>query len=850
MNKVTLGVLAHVDAGKTTLTEAILYETGKLRRKGRVDHGDAFLDYYTLEQERGITIFSKQAVIPLGQYEITLLDTPGHVDFSAEMERVLPVLDYTVLVISAVEGVQAHTRTLLHLLDIYHIPVFVFINKTDRDGADVNRVRREIQSAVTVPCVNFSKKNKEFYESIAICREALVERYLGGGTIQDETIRELISTRELIPCFSGSALRGEGIKELLEGLEQYISKKEYSSEFGARVFKISHDGQGNRLTHLKITGGCMKVRDILKSQEKVNQIRIYSGNGFEPVEEACAGTICAVTGLKKSIPGEGYGKEQELALPLLTPVLLCRLGLPEGTNPFVLLGKLRTLEEENPELHLLWNEKLQEIQVAVMGEVQTEILRRLIQERFGIEVEFGPGNVVYHETITSTVEGVGHFEPLKHYAEVHLKLEPGTPGSGMVYETDCSEDELDKNWQRLVMTHLYEKEHKGVLTGAVLTDVKITLIAGRAHKKHTEGGDFRQATYRAVRQGLMQAESVLLEPYYDFRLEIPAENVGRAITELEQLSAKTGAPELTDGFAVITGYAPVASLRGYQKEVTSYSKGLGHLSCTIRGYEPCHESERIISKMAYNPEQDPENPAGSVFCSGGSGFFVEWSKVKDYMHIEGGREFQKQVPTDVNDENPEQKKSEERWVGTEEIDAILRRTSFANQREKEEKRSGITRRTELQPMRTAPKKKDMRDRYLLVDGYNIIFAWEELRELTKINLDGARGRLLDILCNYQGVCDSKVIAVFDAYRVQGHVTEQLRYHNIDVVYTKEAETADCFIEHFSHQNSNNYNITVATSDRLEQVIICGAGCRVLNADEFLHRIRTEEETLREEYLET
>lgn len=862
--KAVIGILAHVDAGKTTLTEGLLYQVGKLRRMGRVDHGDAFLDTHALERERGITIFSKQAVFELGDMEITLLDTPGHTDFSAETERTLSVLDYCILVVSGTEGVQAHTRTLWNLLATYHIPTFIFVNKMDRDGADRTAVLAELQRELSPACVQFDSRDENCLESLAVLHEELLEQYLETGSIRREQIQKLVAEREAFPCYFGSALRCEGIDELIQGLQEVMFVPKYGKQLSAYVYKISRDEQGNRLTHMKITGGSLKVRDALiheglagaeensqeQSEEKVNQIRIYSGMKFEAVQEAGAGTICAVTGLAKSYPGEMFGTGVLRRMPLLEPVMSCKLELPAGTDASGMLIKLRQLEEENPELHIVWDEKLQEIQLRIMGEIQTEVLKNLIQERYGIEVGFGPGNILYKETIINTVEGVGHFEPLRHYAEVHLKIEPGERGSGITIATECSEDELEKNWQRLILTHLQEKEHLGVLTGSPLTDVKLTLIAGRAHKKHTEGGDFRQATYRAVRQGLMQAESVLLEPYNRFRLTLPREYLGRAMTDIDAFAGNCDAPQIEEEMAVLTGTAPVSTIRGYAREVTAYTKGLGFLTLTPAGYDTCHDGAAVKAKMGYDPDRDLRNPSSSVFCAHGAGFVVEWDQVPYYMHLEAEKQATERLEAEEN--NPQRsarKVSDEEFVGVEEVDAILEKAYFSNRKAKHEDHR-YHKQSVVLPTNAAPRKKPQpkKEEYLLVDGYNIVFAWQELKELSKISIDGARDKLLDILCNYQGIRQCNVIAVFDAYRVQGHPTERFAYHNINVVFTKEAETADQYIEAFAKKNASEYDITVATSDHLEQMIIYGAGCQLWNAEELYRRVTEAESKLREEYL--
>lgn len=846
------GIMAHVDAGKTTLSEALLYHSGSIRKMGRVDNQDAFLDNYALERERGITIFSKQAQIRLGEQEITLLDTPGHIDFSAEMERTLQVLDYAILVVSGADGVQGHTRTLWQLLKRYQIPVFLFINKMDQSGTDKQLLLKELQENLSENCVDFSESHSEsFYDSLAMCSEEAMEQFLEHGAIEIEEIQKLIQMRQVFPCFFGSALKEQGIDEFLEGIKTYCKVPVYSEEFGARVFKIARDEQGNRLTYLKITGGNLKVKTVLPGQqEKINQIRIYSGEKYTTAEEVEAGTVCALTGLSQTQPGEGFGIESQKSVPILEPVLTYQIELPKGTDAAAFLPKLRILEEEEPELHIVWDEQLKEIRVQVMGEVQIEILKYLIQERFGIEVSFGTGSIVYKETIQNVVEGVGHFEPLRHYAEVHLRMEPGESGSGLQFETQCSEDLLSRNWQRLILTHLEEKEHKGVLTGAPITDMKITLTAGRAHQKHTEGGDFRQATYRAVRQGLKQAQSVLLEPYYDFRLEVPEGSIGRAMTDLERMYGKFETPQIQNGQAILIGSAPVALIQDYQKEVTVYTKGEGKIFCNISGYGPCHNAEEVIAAKGYDAEADLENPTGSVFCAHGAGFVVNWDEVKNYMHLESALEQENTLPIEETPVFTDY--TEEMWIDTEEIDAILDRTYGANKKEKNGAKAGYgKKRKQVQTASITrtyqPKKSE--EEYLLVDGYNVIHAWEELAELAEDNLDGARGKLLDILCNYQGIRKCNLIVVFDAYRVKGHIAEVTDYHNIHVVFTAEAETADQYIEKFAHENGRKYRVTVATSDGLEQIIIRGQDCLLISARELKEEIQRMSEQNRQEYLE-
>lgn len=846
------GIMAHVDAGKTTLSEALLYHSGSIRKMGRVDNQDAFLDNYALERERGITIFSKQAQIRLGEQEITLLDTPGHIDFSAEMERTLQVLDYAILVVSGADGVQGHTRTLWQLLKRYQIPAFLFINKMDQLGTDKQLLLKELQENLSENCVDFTEAHSEsFYDSLAMCSEEAMEQFLEQGIIEIEEIQKLIQMRQMFPCFFGSALKEQGIDEFLEGIKTYCKVPVYSEEFGARVFKIARDEQGNRLTYLKITGGNLKVKTVLPGQqEKINQIRIYSGEKYTTAEEVEAGTVCALTGLSQTQPGEGFGIESQKSVSILEPVLTYQIELPKGTDAAAFLPKLRILEEEEPELHIVWDEQLKEIRVQVMGEVQIEILKYLIQERFGIEVSFGTGSIVYKETIQNVVEGVGHFEPLRHYAEVHLRMEPGESGSGLQFETQCSEDLLSRNWQRLILTHLEEKEHKGVLTGAPITDMKITLTAGRAHQKHTEGGDFRQATYRAVRQGLKQAQSVLLEPYYDFRLEVPEGSIGRAMTDLERMYGKFETPQIQNGQAILIGSAPVALIQDYQKEVTAYTKGEGKLFCNISGYGPCHNAEEVIAAKGYDADADLENPTGSVFCAHGAGFVVNWDEVKNYMHLESTLEQEKEL---LIEETPIfTDYTEEMWIDTEEIDAILDRTYGANKKEKNGGKTGYGKKrktVETASVTRTYQPKKSEEEYLLVDGYNVIHAWEELAELAEDNLDGARGKLLDILCNYQGIRKCNLIVVFDAYRVKGHMAEVTDYHNIHVVFTAEAETADQYIEKFAHENGRKYRVTVATSDGLEQIIIRGQDCLLLSARELKEEIQRISEQNRQEYLE-
>ena len=855
--KLAVGILAHVDAGKTTLSEAILYTCGKIRKLGRVDWKDAYLDTNEIEKERGITIFSKEAVFSLGAIEITLLDTPGHVDFSAEMERTLQVLDYAILVVSSTDGVQGHTQTLWRLLERYGIPVFLFVNKMDQTGADKDSALNGIRQQLSDNCIDFTDDTAEqFYEAAAMCDEEILDSYFDTGMISEEKIVAMIQQRKIFPCYFGSALKLTGVAEFLAGFEKYARMPEYPGEFGAKVFKIARDEQNNRLTYLKVTGGCLEVKQTLRGvvssaektenwEEKVNQIRIYSGERYETVNEVSAGTVCAVTGLKYTRAGQGLGIEKEEQIPVLEPVLTYGICLPEDCSVNSFLPKLRMLEEEEPELKIVWNEKTGQLQAQLMGEVQIDVLRRMIWERFKVDVRFDTGKIVYKETIQNTVEGVGHFEPLRHYAEVHLLLEPGEEGSGIQIFYDCSEDKLDKNWQRLIGTHIAEKEHPGVLTGGMLTDVKITLVAGKAHLKHTEGGDFRQATYRAIRQGLMKAENVLLEPYYNYILQVPADQTGRAMTDIEKMCGSFSPPEQTEDICILKGSAPVATMQNYQKEVYSYTKGEGTLTCTLKGYFPCHNAQEVIENIGYQPDADTENPSGSVFCSHGAGFVVPWYEVENYMHLpltEDARPAEEiLLSPDMQQKMPVHK--EEIFMGEEEIDEIFRRTYGANKRTEEKRYRKKTEKHTVAAGTPVPKKKSDEE-YLLVDGYNIVFAWEELNELAQTNIDAARGKLMDILCNYQGYKKCTLILVFDAYKVKGNVGQMTDYHNIHVVYTKEAETADQYIEKLAHQMGRDYHVTVATSDGLEQLIIRGQGCRLLSAREFKAEVEAVEEQIR------
>ena len=858
MKHIVLGILAHVDAGKTTLSEGMLYQSGEIRKLGRVDNQDAFLDTHELEKSRGITIFSKQAQLRTGELEITLLDTPGHVDFSAEMERTLQVLDYGILVINGSDGVQGHTRTLWKLLKDYQIPVFLFINKMDLAGTDKERLVRQLQQKLDVNCMDFMERTQEWMENLATCEEEAMDQYLERGTLEEKDIIRLIAARKVFPCYFGSALKLDGIQTLLDGLERYACPSRYPKEFGARVFKIGRDEQGNRLTYLKITGGSLQPRQLLTNkspenpeeteiwEEKVNQIRIYSGGHYDSVPRADAGRICAVTGLNHTFPGQGLGREPGAVKPILHPALTYQIQLPASCDVHKMLKNLHLLEEEEPQLHIVWNERLQEIHVQVMGKIQIEILKSLILERFQIPVEFGAGNILYRETIAGPVEGVGHFEPLRHYAEVHLLLEPQEAGSGLTFATAVSEDELDRNWQRLILTHLNEREHLGVLTGSPITDMKITLTAGKAHLKHTEGGDFREATYRAVRQGLKKAESILLEPWHTFRLEVPEENIGRAMSDIQKMGGNFQPPQSEGELCALSGNVPVASVRDYQTQVASYTGGRGRLYCSWKGYYPCHNFKEVIEAFAYDSELDAENPTGSIFCGHGAGFFVSWDQVENHMHLASTLETD--FSKDVQEEAP--LKPDKSYLHSleldEELEEIFQRTYGPIKKTPFQALSSENR-PSAKPLPDR-KKKQEETSYLLVDGYNIIFAWEELKDLADTDLGAARDKLMDILSNYQGYTNYILILVFDAYKVEGNNREIFQYHNIHVVYTKEAETADQYIEKTAHELGGKYRVTVATSDALEQIIIRGQGCGLLSARELREEIRQIESQIRSEYL--
>ena len=846
--QIVLGILAHVDSGKTTLSEAMLYRAGVTRRLGRVDHKDAFLDTDALEKARGITIFSKQALLTAGDTDITLLDTPGHVDFSTETERTLQVLDYAVLVVSGTDGVQSHTETLWRLLRRYHVPTFVFVNKMDLPGMERQELLAQLNRRLGEGFVDFGAEQADRDEALALCDETLMNRMLDAGQLQDADLIPAIARRHVFPCWFGAALKLEGVDALLDGLDRYTRPAPALEAFGAKVFKVSQDEQGARLTWLRVTGGELKVKAQLTGEadgepwaEKANQLRLYSGAKYTLAEAIGPGQVCAVTGLTKARPGEGLGAERDSDLPVLEPVLSYQVLLPEGADVHAALGKLHRLEEEEPQLHVVWNETLGEIHVQLMGEIQLEVLRSLLAERFGLEVEFGPGGILYKETITEPMEGVGHYEPLRHYAEVHLKLEPLPRGSGMQFAVDCREEVLDKNWQRLVLTHLEEKQHLGVLTGSPLTDVKITLIAGRAHLKHTEGGDFRQATYRAVRQGLMLAKSQLLEPWYAFRLEVPAENIGRAMSDIQRMEGTFDPPESGEETAVLTGFAPVSTMRSYPMEVVSYTRGRGHLSLTLDGYRPCHNAQEVIAAIGYEPEHDLDNPADSVFCAHGAGFVVPWDQVRSHMHVDSG--WGKSTRPEQEAAVPQRRAMAYR--ATLEEDAELLKIF--------ERTYGPIKRDPLAAFRPVQKRErpdfaaeqwEIAPEYLLVDGYNIIFAWDELNALSKESLDAARHKLMDILCNYQGFQKCVLILVFDAYRVPGSPGSIEQYHNIHVVYTKEAETADMFIERVTHEIGRNRRVRVATSDGMEQIIILGHGALRVSARMFHEEVQNVEKQIR------
>ena len=872
-----LGILAHVDAGKTTLSEALLYETGKIRSLGRVDHQDAYLDTDSQERERGITIFSKQAQLDSDGMKITLLDTPGHVDFSAEMERTLQVLDYAILVISGTDGVQGHTRTLWRLLNHYQIPTFVFINKMDLDGADKEKIQKQLKEQLSDGCVDFTELD---YEDIAVCSDDLLDYYMENDSLTEEQIAEAISNRFLYPCFYGSALKLEGVIDLLEGIRQYaqgvyektmISSVDEKQDFGAIVYKIGRDTRGVRLTHIKVTSGCLKVKDKIsynELEEKIDQIRIYSGEKYETVDVVQAGEICVVTGLDQTYPGMGLGANTTKTMPILEPVLNYQIIVPQGVNPVELMKSLKQLEEEDPQLNILWNEQLQEIHAQLMGQVQMEVLGRVILDRFGVRVTFGPGNIVYKETIAKPVEGVGHFEPLRHYAEAHLWMEPAEPGSGISVFSNCSEDVLDLNWQRLITTHILEREHVGVLTGSAITDVKFTIVTGRAHLKHTEGGDFRQATYRAIRQGLKSTESILLEPYYAFTLEVPVDAIGRAMTDIRNRFGKHEAPEYIsreDGdVAVLIGTAPVATMQDYMTEVHSYTKGMGRLALELKGYDVCHNSAEVVERIGYDSEEDTANPTGSVFCAHGAGFVVPWNEVPDYMHLEyvcdseghvkqvGGLVYDLEQQAEELRELAERKEADRlaktasasSWELDQELQQIYAREFGMNKEDmldyERKKWANKSKKKESVPHQKLDKKgnpiypkKPVLEELIIVDGYNIIFAVKELKELSKVNIDSAKDALKDMLANYQGYKNCRLMVVFDGYKRKGNTGSNEKYFDLEVVHTKQDETADAYIERMVHQLVDKYKITVVTNDGLEQLTILSQGALRMSANMLL-----------------
>lgn len=839
--KITTGVLAHVDSGKTTLSEAILYLTGEIRKLGRVDRKDAFLDTNEIERSRGITIFSKQATFATNNTDFTLLDTPGHVDFSAETERALRVLDYAILLISASDGIQSHTTALWKVLERYNIPTFIFVNKMDMPTADKHVLLAELKEKFSSSCIDFAaidEGNPTESESLALCDETLMDEFLNSGTFSHRSVAGSIAKRKVFPCYFGSALKLEGVSQFLDALDLYTLQKPYKSHFGAKVFKISTGERETRLTHLKVTGGTLKIKDII-NDEKINEIRIYSGVKYKSEQEVSAGTVCAVSGLSSTFPGQGLGFEQDFSSFTFEPVFSYKVQLEDGYDTNTALQNLKKLEEEETQLHTIWNEALDEIHIQLMGEVQSEVLRSILKDRFNMDVTFCQGGIIYKETIRNEVLGVGHFEPLRHYAEVHLLLSPGKPGSGMVFDNKCSEDQLDKNWQRLILTHLEEKNHIGVLTGSAVTDIKITLVAGRAHKKHTEGGDFRQATYRAVRQGLMQAESVLLEPWYSFTLSLPTTSLGRAMTDIQNMGGKFSPPETSDDNSVLKGYAPVSGLCNYSSEVRAYTHGLGTLECMPAGYEPCKNQKEIIESIGYNPENDTANPADSVFCQHGAGFLVKWNEVFDYMHIEDVR---KKDPEEITNVKHTSKRSSN-YTDDDELIRIFERTYGKIQR-KTHTRLATQKLPEAAVKKYRAPKAPLGE-YLLVDGYNVLFAWFDLKNASSDDLDFARTYLINRLSNYKVMKNFEIIIVFDAYKVKGNPGSFETMGNVTVVYTKEAETADSYIERVATEYSKNYKVSVATSDRLEQIIIFGSGACRISADEFLKDIELTEEKIGE-----
>lgn len=838
-------LLAHVDAGKTTLSEALLYESGVIRTRGRVDHKDAFLDTSPLERERGITIFSKQACFSYGNMDVTMLDTPGHVDFSSEMERTLQVIDYAVLIISGTDGVQGHTETVWKLLQKYRIPTFFFVNKMDLPGADKAAVLKELQAKLSPYCVDFTEEEELLCENVAMCEETLLETYLEEGTFDlKKEVRRLVSGTLLYPCYFGSALQNEGVEALLEGLESYTKMPEYQKEFAGKVYKITRDDAGQRLTHMKLTGGELKLRDEIEGIGKGNEIRVYSGEKYTLQQEVKAGDICAVPGFTDTYAGQGVGKEADFCANQLAPVCNYQILLPEGTEEAIAWRQLKQLEEEDPNLHLSWQAQTREIFIQPMGEVQLEVIKRMVSERYGMDIAFGSATILYRETIEDTVIGMGHFEPLRHYAEVHLKMEPLPRGSGLQFVTECSEDELDLNWQRLILTHLGEKEFTGVLTGSPITDIKFTLIAGRAHLKHTEGGDFRQATYRAVRQGLRQAKSRLLEPMYQFRMEVPMEQIGRVMSDVGKMHG-TFRQQPDDGeMSAIEGICPVASMAGYGTEFAAFTKGRGRMTLSFCGYEPCHNESEVVKNCKYDPDADVENTADSVFCAHGSGFVVPWNEVAKHVHVDTS--IKKRQPVKTTTAAPkESSKKNSKMSEEKELQAIFERT-FGPVKTRVETPAKKVIKAEPGKTKTKEYKPVYEEEYLLVDGYNIIFAWDELKALAAENLEGARTKLMEIMCNYQGFCGCHLILVFDAYKVKGNPGSVEQFHNISVVYTKEAETADMYIEKTTKEIARKKRVRVATSDGMEQIIILGHGATRISARAFQEEVKRVNDRIAEE----
>lgn len=833
MKKTVIGILAHVDAGKTTLSESMLYLAGSIRKLGRVDHGNAFLDYNHQEKERGITIFSKQAMFEWKDVEITLIDTPGHVDFSSEMERTLQILDYAILVISSIDGVQNHTKTIWELLKYYQIPTFIFLNKIDILQTDIQNLIKELQNTIDDKCLDFTHFSKESLETIALNNETLLNEYLETQTLKRSSIQEAIYKRETFPCYFGSALKMEGVKEFLDSITSFIKEKNYPQEFKAKVYKITRDTQGQRLVHMKITGGSLKVKQQLNHYGKVDQIRQYIGNKYQVLDEVYAGSVCAIQGLKNIQLGEGLGTENYMYQPLLEPYMNYHIILPQDCDKYTMIHNIKQLAEEDPNLHIQFSDENDDILIQLMGEIQIEILKKIIADRFHVDVEISQGNIIYKETIIQAVEGIGHYEPLRHYAEVHLLLEPGERGSGLHFSTQCSEDVLDKHWQNLILTHLKEKKHIGVLTGAAITDIKITLLTGKAHLKHTEGGDFREATYRAVRHGLKCAESILLEPYFQFRLEVPQEYLSRAIFDIENMKGHFTISTTLENIAVVEGQAPVRKMKNYQKEVVSYTKGQGKLYCSLSGYHQCENQDEVIASMQYDSEKDIHNPTGSIFCSHGSGFYVKWNNVKEYMHIDSEWNKQSQQYQHVKYSTSLNEEQELEDIFTRTYGTVKRRLSDSFDYKKElDSQVKI-----VQPLPEC----------LLVDGYNVIYSWPELKDLAKNHLDTARTRLIDILGNYQGYKQCLLIIVFDAYKVKGNLGTVEQLHNVHIVYTKEAQTADMYIEHVTHQLSQKYNVVVATSDALEQMIVIGRGARRMSSRELKLEVESLVKTKKEEF---